>query len=582
MSAADRAQPGAAPDRAQFGSDAIVELLVDLGIDLLPFAPGATFRGIHDSLVNGRPDAPEIIECLHEEISVAVAHGYAKATGRPAAAALHDIVGLQHATMAIYNAWCDRVPLLLLGGTGPVDAALRRPWIDWIHTANIQATQVRDYTKWDDQPASLPAAMEAIVRGKQLAVAAPQGPVYLTIDSEIQENPVPEGFRVLDAGRYPAAEPIAPSAAAVEAIASRLLAAESPLIAVESVDRTQSALEQLVELAELLGAAVVEVQRDYNRTELCMPTRHPLNLTGMPLPQSPDVVLALEVRDVDVVPGLDAGTTVLQVTTSGLAPKAWAADLQRVQAAELLVPAQVSALLPPLLAAVRRLAGEQPAARQRAGLRGERLAAHSSRQRGEWAATAAGSERLTPALLAARLDAATRDHERVLANGSLHNWVHRIWDIDRVDRYLGSSGGAGLGYGLGASIGAALAHRGSDRLVIDIQSDGDAMMTPGALWTAARHRVPLLIVVENNRMWGNSFMHAVKIAELRGRSTEHAGIGTRIDDPAVDFVALAASMGIEAGWRVEEAGELDTVLAAAVEHVMTRRLPAIVDVRTED
>lgn len=571
-----------APACPEFGSDAIVELLVGLGIDLIPFAPGATFRGIHDSVVNGRADAPEIIECLHEEISVAVAHGYAKASGKPAAAALHDIVGLQHATMAIYNAWCDRVPLLLLGGTGPVDAALRRPWIDWIHTANIQATQVRDYTKWDDQPASLPAAMEAMIRGRQLAVAAPQGPVYLTIDSEIQENPVPEGFRVPDPGRYAPAEAIAPAPAAVEAIAARLVAAEWPLIAVESVDRQQSALEALVRLAELLGAGVVEVQRDYNRTELCVPTRHPLNLTGMPLPARPDVVLALEVRDVAVVPGLDPEATVLQVTTSGLAPKAWAADLQRVQPAELLVPAQVSATLPLLLAAVERLLAERPEARRRAEERGAATTGHSAAARTAWAATAADAERITPAVLAARLDTATRRHDRVLANGSLHNWVHRIWDIGRVDRYLGSSGGAGLGYGLGASIGAALAHRGTERLVIDIQSDGDAMMTPGALWTAARHRVPLLIVVENNRMWGNSFMHAVKIAELRGRSTEHAGIGTRIDDPAVDFVSLAASMGIDAGWRVERVEELDAALAAAVEHVTSTRLPAIVDVRTEE
>lgn len=568
--------------QSEYGSDAIVDLLIDLGVDILPFAPGATFRGIHDSLVNHRTDAPEIIECLHEEIAVAVAHGYAKATGRLAAAALHDIVGLQHATMAIYNAWCDRVPLLLLGGTGPVDAALRRPWIDWIHTANVQATQVRDYTKWDDQPASLDASMESLIRGRQLAMSAPRGPVYITIDSEIQEASLPAAFAPPPAAHYPAATPIAPSSAAIQAIATRLLEAGSPLIAVESIDRDQDALVDLARLAELTGAVVVEVQRDYNRTELCIPTRHPHNLSGMEFPVPPDLILALEVRDVHVIPGA-GDTPVLQVTTAGLGAKAWAADLQRVQQADLLVPAQVSETLRALVPVVESLLRDEPVVEQGILRRNETIAHASAIQRRRWEEeSSVEPDGITSAWLAGRLDLATRDHRRVLANGSLHNWVHRLWDIDRVDGYLGSSGGAGLGYGLGASIGAALAHRESGRLVVDIQSDGDALMTPGALWTAARHRVPLLIVMENNRKWGNSFMHAERIAEARGRSTRNAGIGTAIDDPAVDFVRLAESMGITAAWQVDRPDELDAILALAVEHVTERGLPALVDVRTRD
>ncbi|CAA0128096.1 Benzoylformate decarboxylase [Mycolicibacterium vanbaalenii] len=557
-----------------YGSDAIVDLLVDLGVDIIPFAPGATFRGLHDSLVHHRTDAPEIIECLHEEISVAVAHGYAKATGKLAAAALHDIVGLQHAAMAIYNAWCDRAPVLLLGGSGPADAQLRRPWIDWIHTANVQATQIRDYTKWDDQPASLPAAMESLVRARQLALSAPCGPVYIALDSEIQEQPVPTDWAPPAANRFPVTEPLAPSADAIRRIAARLAAARAPVIAVESVDRDQGALLRLVELAELIGAPVVEVQRDYNRTELCMPTRHPLNHTGMPLSAPPDVVLALEVRDTDVIPGC-AGVPVIQVSTAGLAVKAWAADLQRVQAAEMVVAAQVRPTLDALVIELKGLIDPSDTSARVA-----RLATHSEQYRAVWAATAAGAQGITPALLADRLGVATGNAERVLANGSLHNWVHRLWSIDHVGAYLGSSGGAGLGYGLGASIGAALAHRGSGRLVVDIQSDGDALMTPGALWTAARHRVPLLIVMENNRMWGNSFVHAQKMARARGRSNPRPEVGTVIDDPAVDFAGLARAQGVSATWTVAEAAGLDGALAAAVDHVLSRRAPALVDVVT--
>lgn len=566
----------------EYGSDVMVDLLVDMGIEILPLAPGATFRGLHDSLLNYRGDAPEIIECLHEEISVAVAHGFAKARGVMGVAALHDVVGLQHAAMAIYNAWCDRVPLLLLGGTGPVDAAKRRPWIDWIHTANVQATQVRDYTKWDDQPASLEAVPEAFVRGRQLATSAPSGPVYLCLDSEIQEQRVPSAFGVLNVADYPPARPLSPDPATVEEIATALIRAERPMIAAEGVDRSQSGLELLVELSELLGAAVMEVQRDYNRTALCMPTAHEHNATGMGLALDPDVVLGLDVRDLAVIPGAGRAA-VYQVSTAGLAAKAWAADLQRIQAARVLVPSEVTPLLEQLVPLVRARLADDDHTRALVRERSAILASQTRAVRARWAGEAradASAELITPAFLAHQIDQATHGLDRVLANGSLHNWVHRLWSIDRVDSYLGSSGGAGLGYGLGASIGAALAHRSTGRLVIDIQSDGDAMMTPGAFWTAAKHQVPLLIVLENNRKWGNSFVHAGLIARARGRSEERIAVGTVIDEPAVDFVELAASMGIPDGWRVESPDQLGDALRSAIRVVQEERRPAVIDVRT--
>src|SRR5690348_4499953 len=163
--------PVASPEQKEtWGSDAIAALLRRLEIPYLALNPGASYRGLHDSLVNylGNRD-PALLLCLHEESAVAIAQGYAKVTGRPMGVVLHSNVGLMHASMAIFNAWCDRVPMLLLGATGPVDAALRRPWIDWIHTASDQAALVRDFTKWDNQPGSIAAAFEALLRAHQIA-----------------------------------------------------------------------------------------------------------------------------------------------------------------------------------------------------------------------------------------------------------------------------------------------------------------------------------------------------------------------------------------------------------------------------
>src|SRR5262244_1318888 len=192
---------------ATYGSDLVVDLLRAVGIGHVALNPGATFRGLHDSLVNHGKGDPEMILTLHEEIAVALAHGYAKAKGTPMAAAVHDIVGLQHASMAIFNAFCDRAPILVLGATGPMDAARRRPWIDWIHTALVQGNQVRDYVKLDDQPASVAAIPEAFLRAWRLACTAPEGPVYVCFDAALQEQPLERAVALPDASRFRAATP---------------------------------------------------------------------------------------------------------------------------------------------------------------------------------------------------------------------------------------------------------------------------------------------------------------------------------------------------------------------------------------
>src|SRR5882757_8437565 len=201
-----------------WGSDAVALMLRELDIPYVALNPGASYRGLHDSLVNllGNRD-PQMLLCLHEEHAVAMAHGFAKVTGRPMGAIVHSNVGLMHATMAIFNAWCDRAPVVLLGATGPVDAARRRPWIDWIHTAKDQGALIRNFIKWDDQPASVAAAFEAVYRASLIARTAPCGPVYVCFDAAMQEAPLAKDFPMPEPSRFQPAAPPRPAAEAVEA-----------------------------------------------------------------------------------------------------------------------------------------------------------------------------------------------------------------------------------------------------------------------------------------------------------------------------------------------------------------------------
>src|SRR5713101_1551000 len=214
-----------------FGSNVVADTLRTLEIPYIALYPGASYRGLHDSIVNflGN-ETPQMLLCLHEESAVAIAHGYAKVTGKAMAAAVHSNVGLFHATMAIFNAWCDRVPVIVLGATGPVDAAKRRPWIDWIHTARDQGAIVRGYVKWDDQPASPAAAREALLRAGWIAQTAPMGPVYVNLDAEMQEAPLEAPLPALDAARFTPPAMVAAPAEAVAQAAAVLRAAKRPVI----------------------------------------------------------------------------------------------------------------------------------------------------------------------------------------------------------------------------------------------------------------------------------------------------------------------------------------------------------------
>ncbi len=560
----------------EWGSDLAVDLLTQAGIEYVAFNPGATIRGLHDSLVHAPDGAPRLVLCLHESVAVGIAQGYAKASGRPMAVLLHDVVGLQNASMAIYNAWCDRVPMLVLGGTGPMSKARRRPWIDWIHTASAQAEVVRHYVKWDDQPHDLQSVPESFARAFGLATSAPAGPVYWCLDVDLQEERLPADLAPLPLDRFAVPTPPAARPEDLDELAEQLRTARLPLLVAGYAGDTPEGFTALVELAELLAAPVLDVGPRLN-----FPTDHELWAAGMPERLAgADLVVLVDVDDpLGALAGAMEGVRapVVAVSPGHLRVRSWAQDYQS------LVPTArylTSDAVPALRGLLTRLRDRPPAA----GVVEQRrtdLAGHVARTRAGWreaaaAGTAAGTVPL-PRLLS-ELGAALEGRDWVLAAGTVDRSEHRLWDFTRPGQWCGHSGGGGLGYGPAAAVGVALGSP-PGRIVVDVQGDGDLLFGPQALWTAARLELPVLFVVHDNRAYGNTVGHARSIGAIRGRSpgTEYAG--SALDGPAVDLAGLARSFGVQAWGPVTDPDELRQVLSDALDTVAAGR-PALIDVLT--
>ena len=274
------------------GSDFMVDVIKSVGIEHLAINAGSSFRGLQESIVNyGGNERPGILTCLHEEQAVALAHGYAKVAGKPIAVAAHSTVGLQHAAMAIYNAWVDRVPLVVIGGNH-LDAVTRRAGVEWSHAAQDAAKLVRDFTKWDDTPLSLQHFAESFVRAVKISTTAPMGPTVIIADGELQEKTM--------GNATPSIPPLAPTrppqgdANAIDEAAQLLADAEAPVILADRLVRTKEGMSDLIELAELLQAPVVD-----RGSRMNFPNTHYLNhtLRSRSLISNADVVLGLEVGD---------------------------------------------------------------------------------------------------------------------------------------------------------------------------------------------------------------------------------------------------------------------------------------------
>jgi acetolactate synthase-1/2/3 large subunit len=576
----------------RYGSDFIVDLLQQYDIPFAAFNPGASFRGIHDSLVNYLGNkSPEYLECMHEEISVAIAHGYARATGKPMAAILHNVVGLQHATMAIYNAWCDRIPVILLGGTGPMGYTKRRPGSDWVHTALIQGNLVRDFVKWDDQPADLESTPESFARAYQTAMTQPCGPVYVCYDAEIQEKEYTEFPPLPDPKKFLPPEPPAASPQTIERVARALLDAENPVLVADRLGRSDVAFKALVALAELLNIPVLDQGNRH-----CFPTRHPMALTEITgeVLGGADYVLGLDTMDLygalhtvdrltrETKPMYQAGTRIAHVTLDGYLVRSWSHDFRRLQETDDSIAADTATFVPTLLQYCTDNLKSHPGAAQKVQQRGQKWEGRAAQLLAKYQAKAEAERSQEPialSSLAAIVWDVIKDEDWVLTNGTSNGWVKRLWDISRTDQYMGKYSGGGLGYGMGASLGATLANPG--RLCINLQGDGDFLFTPTALWTAAHHNIPLLTIMVNNRSYYNSEEHNAKIAKHRERPVENAPQGTRIENPDVDFATMARSMGVHAEGVITKTEDIAAALRRAIAVVKTGK-PALLDIFTQN
>ena len=568
LTALDRPVP-AGVNAAGFGSDVAADALRATEIPYIALNPGASYRGLHDSLVNylGN-ERPQMLLCLHEESAVAIAHGYAKVTGKAMAAAVHSNVGLMHATMAIFNAWCDRMPMVILGATGPVDAVKRRPWIDWIHTARDQGALVRGYTKWDDQPASPAAAREAILRANWIANTAPRGPTYVNLDAGMQESSLSEPVPPIDTGRFlPRVVGGAP-AASIKQADDLLRSAKQPVILAGRTSRDVSAWNARVALAERLNARVVTDLK----IAASFPTSHHLH-AGAP----GGTVLAPEaaeaIRSADVILSLDwldvAGTfkavgnvtaKVIQVSVDHHLHNGWSMDYQGLPPVDVFIDCEPDIAVPPLLEAL----GPGPA--RATAARGKDFPKPSN-------------GKLTVDHLATALRETVGDRPVSLTHVSL-SWNGATWAFNHPLDYLGSDGGGGVGGGPGISVGAALALKGSGRLPVAVCGDGDFLMGVTALWTAAHYRIPLLIVVANNRSFFNDELHQERVARMRNRPVENRWIGQRISEPDIDLAGMARAQGAQGFGPVTDAAELMPTFEKAIAAVEAGAI-AVVDVRVE-
>ena len=568
----------------RWASDVIVDLLHMYELPYAALNPGASYRGLHDSIVNYGGNKPVMMLCQHEETAVQIAHGYAKASGKPMVAILHNLVGLLHANMAIYYAYADRAPVFIVGATGPMDETKRRPRIDWIHTALVQGEAVRAYTKWDYQPTVIGGVPESFARAYSVMMTEPQGPVYMCYDAWLQEQPLAQDVPLprKDATKIPSR--LAPDPQALKHVSDLLLQAKRPVILAEFVGRDPEGLHALVDLAETLGAPVYDVNSRLN-----FPSRHPLNLSMVKdVFRDADLLLCLDTRDWErattelvsttreVTSIVPQGCKWIDIGFGDLEISSWAMDYQRLAHADLRILADTTLAIPALTELLKSKTDSKQVAERR-----KAATALGERARRKWENEAKedwDASPITLPRLATEVWNAIKSEDWVLTANTLEEWTRKLWDFDRPYRHPGKS--LGTATQIGISLGVALAHRDAGRLVVDIQPDGDLMFDAGALWVAAKHRIPLLVVMYNNRAYYNDWEHQIRMAKLRSTPLERAHIGMDMDDPAPDFASIAKAMGWYAEGPIDKPGDVAAALKRAIARVKSGQ-PALLDTITQ-
>jgi acetolactate synthase-1/2/3 large subunit len=587
--AALKTPPAVVPAKQRWASDVIVDLLHRYRLPYAALNPGASYRGLHDSIVNYGQNYPCMMLCQHEETAVQVAHGYAKASGKPMVAIVHNLVGLLHSNLAVYYAYIDRAPVFIVGATGPMDESKRRPRIDWTHTAHAQGQAIRDYTKWDYQPTVIDGVPESFARAYGVMMTEPQGPIYMCYDAWLQEQPLDHEVPLPPADAMAVPAPIAGDPAALAQAADLLAKAKRPVILAEYVGRDPRGFHALVQLAETLGAPVYDVNSRLN-----FPGCHPLNLSMVKeVFRDADLILCLDVRD------WEKPTTELVSTTrsvKSIVPEdcvwidigfgdlelsSWAMDYQRLMHARLRVLGDTTLAIPALTELCRARIAADAALGKRIAARSRSTAGRHREARAHWAREARKDWDASPVSLprlASEVWEVIRNEDWVLTAGTLEDWTRKLWDFDRPYRHPGKSLGTSTQFGI--SLGVALAHRDAGRLVVDMQPDGDLMFDAGALWVAAKHRIPMLAVMYNNRAYYNDWEHQLRMARQRGTPESRAHIGMDLDDPAPDFAGLARSMGWYAEGPIDRGEDIEAALKRAIAQVKAGQ-PALVDVLTQ-
>src|SRR6266853_1179195 len=551
------------PTQERWASDVIVDLLHAYGLPHAALNPGASYRGLHDSIVNYGGNRPTMMLCQHEETAVQIAHGYAKASGQPMVAILHNLVGLLHANMAIYYAYIDRAPIFIVGATGPMDETKRRPRIDWIHTAQNQ--------------------------GEAVMMTEPRGPIYMCYDAWLQEQKLDHDVPMPPPHAAKVPSRLAPEPKALAAAADLIASAKKPVIIAEFVGREPEGFHALVELAETGGIPVYDVDSRLN-----FPTRHPLNMSmAKDVFRDADLIICLDTRD------WERPTTELVSTTrqrASLVPEgarwvdigfgdlelsSWALDYQRMHQADLRILADTTIAIPMLTELLKARLKKDGAYAGRVKARAAEIAKQSEAKHARWAKEAREDWDASPimlARLASEVWDAIEGEDWVLTANTLEEWTRMLWDFDRPYRHPGRSLGTATQFGI--SLGVALAHRDKKRLVVDIQPDGDLMFDAGAMWVAAKHRIPLLVVMYNNRAYYNDWEHQIRMAKLRGTPVARAHIGMDMTDPDPDFASMARSMGWYAEGPIDEPQNVTAALKRAIAKVKAG-MPALLDTITQ-
>jgi acetolactate synthase I/II/III large subunit len=420
---------------------------------------------------------------------------------------------------------------------------------------------------------------ESIMRGYRIATAAPQGPVYIALDAGLQEDEA-DDVELPNFDRLKTPAPIGPDPSALRDLAARLCASERPVIVAAYAGRDKDAFGQLVDLSELLGAGVIDTGWRLN-----FPNKHPHCVTGSDVVEEADCVLFVDVKDMGkATQKLDRTTrviesqirtdaTILDLGFNEVGISAWSHDFAQLHETDVQVTADTAVALPLLLDLCRELNTDarEPWRKRLAEL-------HESTAAG-WGEEAESERSLSPVAtsrLAAEVWEVVKDYDWVLTAGTASDKAPRVWDFDRAYRHPGRS--LGTATQIGISLGVALAYKGTDKLVVDLQPDGDLMFDLGALWIAAYHKIPMLTVMFNNRAYYNDWEHQIRMAHHRGTDVERAYIGMEIGKPAPDFAAVARALGWHGEGPIEDPEQVQAAVRRAAEVVRTEGRPALVDV----